>query len=55
MSCPKRKQPQPGEVVSRWRAVEWGEREEQRLADLLFGRLPNKHKKGGNCQRPPVE
>jgi hypothetical protein len=46
MSCAKRKRPQPGEVVSRWRAVEWGEHEEQRLVDILFDRLPNKEKGG---------
>lgn len=55
MSCPKKKQPQPGEVVSRWLAVEWGDREEQRLADLLFGRLPNRNKQGGSCQRRPAD
>lgn len=55
MSCPKKKQPKPGEVVSRWRAVEWGEREEQRFADLLFGRLPKGRRNGAGFQRPPAE
>jgi hypothetical protein len=39
----------------RWRAVEWSDREEQRLADLLFGRLPNRHRESGNYRKPPVE
>ncbi|MER6537502.1 hypothetical protein ABT215_27650 [Streptomyces sp900105755] len=55
MSRPKKKQPKPGEVVSRWRAVEWGEREERRFANLLFGGLPKEERDGGGCRRSPAE
>lgn len=55
MSRLSRKPPQPGEVVSRWRAVEWGDHEERRLADLLFGRLPNTHKRAESYRQTPAE
>lgn len=31
----------PGEVISRWRAVEWTEVQRSRLAALLIGSMPN--------------
>lgn len=51
----RRRQPAPGEVTSRWRSVEWGEHEERRLADLLFGRSLNSRKHRGSCKGTPVE
>ena len=37
----ERREPRPGEVTSRWRAVEWTEAQRIRLATLLIGLMPN--------------